>query len=391
MSSVTLSKHQKNDNNENRDVMLEKASVMEQHRSELQSAIFNNEPAYNLLADLFFQHQTNDIDISEIINTKYQDDNVVQDDSFVQQTPKQMTQQLSHIFDRNAFGADTILQAQHFLPGFLIQVSEMIWMSSQLDKQFRQLIKNLSTKLQNQRQQLVMDNSKLVGFIARKYAPTSLPFSDVLQEGTLGLIKAVDRYDPRRDIRFSTYASYWIRQTISRLVVRQEKIVRLPFGLAERASTVFDIMRTCYITENRWPTVNEIKNQCDLTEKEINTIISFYQATQTTSTVENSDNETVDIMEKLEQHQFKQPLDTLTESNLNDYLNQAVDSLSEKEASILTLRFGLKNHQEMTLQAVAEQMHVTRERIRQIQNEALRKLKQNFGFELSLYLEPNDI
>ena len=95
-------------------------------------------------------------------------------------------------------------------------------------------------------------------------------------------------------------------------------------------------------------------------------------------------------MEKMQQAQFTQPLDKLIETDLVSYMNRVVETLPEKQANILTMRFGLKNHTEMTLQAIADHLHVTRERVRQIQNEALKKLKQQFGFDLMLFLEPKD-
>jgi len=226
--------------------------------------------------------------------------------------------------------------------------------------------------------------------VAHKYKTSNLSFDDLMQEGLVGLIKAVDRFDPDRGICFSTYAIYWIRQAISRLIVKQEKIVRLPVALAEKAATVFEAMRNCYLRYERWPSIAELKAACDLSEQEIKTISGYYQATHSLDAAIGDDDDNLELMAKMQQHQFSLPLDELIDQDLAQYVDKAVASLPEKQAAILTMRFGLRDHTEMTLQAVADQLHVTRERVRQIQNEALKKLKQQFGFDLMLFLEPKD-
>jgi RNA polymerase sigma factor (sigma-70 family) len=243
--------------------------------------------------------------------------------------------------------------------------------------------------LQQIRQKMIASNTGLVAFVACKYKTVSLSFEDLMQEGTIGLIKAVDRFDASRGIRFSTYAIFWIKQAISRLIVKQEKVVRLPIALAEKSSVVFEVMRNSYLEHNRWPSLLEIKAQCDLSMDDIKTISSYYQSTHSLDSAQSDDSDDQTLMATLPQHQFAQPLNELIDSNLSLYIGKVVASLPEKEAAILNMRFGLHNHHEMTLQAIADQLHVTRERVRQIQNDALKKLKQQFGYDLLPFLEPN--
>lgn len=285
----------------------------------------------------------------------------------------------------------------HFLPVYLLEISENIERQLQtitdlgkVEREYRRQLRGYRLELKRLRQEMISSNTGLVAFVAHKYKVNSLSFDDLMQEGLVGLIRAVDRFDPERGNCFSTYAIFWIRQAISRLIVKQDKVVPLPVALAERSSPIFEAMRICFLHHERWPTLSELKACCDLSEQEIKTISSYYQSTFVNDAGSEENDDGMSIMEKMQQQQFTQPLDDLIDSDLTNYMNKAVASLPEKQATILSMRFGLKNHTEMTLQGVADQLQVTRERVRQIQNEALEKLKQQFGFDLMLFLEPND-
>ena len=282
----------------------------------------------------------------------------------------------------------------HFLPVFLISVSELVQnqlaLVGDLDPGYKAQLQYSRAQLKNLRQEMIANNTGLVAFVAQKYKATSLSFEDLMQEGLVGLIKAVDRFDAERGNCFSTYAIFWIKQAVSRLIVKQDKVVPLPVALAEKSSPVFETMRNTYLQHERWPTLAELKACCSLSEQEIKTISSYYQSTYVNDASNDDEDDSLSVMERMRQEQFTQPLDKLIETDLVSYMNKAVATLPEKQANILAMRFGLKNHTEMTLQAVADHLQVTRERVRQIQNEALDKLKQQFGFDLMLFLEPKD-
>ncbi|MFM8342456.1 MAG: RNA polymerase sigma factor RpoD/SigA [Methylomonas sp.] len=288
---------------------------------------------------------------------------------------------------------DYNLQQAHIFPVFLLKIAEQAQKKlaepEYTDVAYRSRLIAYRMNLQQVRQKMIASNTGLVAFVACKYKTQCLSFEDLMQEGSIGLIKAVDRFDASRGIRFSTYAIFWIKQAISRLIVKQEKVVRLPIALAEKASVVFEVMRNSYLEHNRWPSLLEIKAQCDLSMDDIKTISSYYQSTHSLDSAQSDDGDDQTLMATLPQHQFAQPLNELIDSNLSLYIGKVVASLPEKEAAILNMRFGLQNHHEMTLQAIADQLHVTRERVRQIQNDALKKLKQQFGYDLLPFLEPN--
>ncbi len=299
-----------------------------------------------------------------------------------------------HLLDENALQIlESELQNLHLLPLFLINIAGILIQQpskKSFNIGFKRKLEKYRLDLQGSRQRMITANLGLTAFAARKYTTSNLGFDDLMQEGILGLIKAVDRFDPYRGICFSTYGMYWIRQAISRLIFTQDKIVRLPLPLAEKAFTVFEAMRSCYLQNERWPTREELQQLCDLPEHEIMTISSYYQATHSLDTANYNEPDSQTLMEQMAQQQFNLPLEQLIDENLAVFLNTALASLPEHQAAILKMRFGLRDQTEMTLQAIADQLHVTRERVRQIQNQALKKLNQQFGCDLLTFLDASD-
>ncbi|MDO9141407.1 MAG: RNA polymerase sigma factor RpoD/SigA [Methylobacter sp.] len=361
------------------------AMQLEQARQHLLLLLLGDGQASALLHEQCLFQLNNGKDMSDFVRDNTDDALIVQDVNFVQPNLGQIDPQLL-----NGAVARSLLFNLHFTPGFLIEVAALC-LSTTDDSDYSARLTSAAQNLQRLRQQMIAANMGLVAFVAHKQKTTALGFDDLLQEGVVGLIKAVERFDPYRGFQFSTYAMPWIKQAISRLIVKQEKTVRLPVSLAEKAGAVFEAMRKSYLQTERWPSVEQLKTLCDLSEDEIKTIRSYYQATHSLdSASESEEDEGQTLMARMKQQQFAQPLDELIEHNLTQYLDQVMATLPDKEATILTLRFGLKNHTEMTLQAIADQLQVSRERVRQIQNEALKKLKNQFGCDLMLFLEPND-
>lgn len=361
------------------------AMQLEQARQHLLLLLLEDDQASTVLHEQCLCHLNDGQDISDLIRDNAADAIVVQNSSFVQIDSHQTAASLL-----DSAAARSLLFNLHFAPGFLIEVSALCLATTD-GSDYSARLASARQNLQRLRQQMIAANMGLVAFVAHKQKTTALGFDDLLQEGVVGLIKAVERFDPYRGFQFSTYAMPWIKQAISRLIVKQEKTVRLPVSLAEKAGAVFEAMRKSYLQTERWPSVEQLKTLCDLSEDEIKTIRSYYQATHSLdSASESEEDEGQTLMARMKQQQFAQPLDELIEHNLTQYLDQVMATLPDKEATILTLRFGLKNHTEMTLQAIADQLQVSRERVRQIQNEALKKLKNQFGCDLMLFLEPND-
>jgi RNA polymerase primary sigma factor len=363
------------------------AMDMEQARQDLVLLLSTEAQASTLLLEQCLSRLGNGMEVSDIFSDKTVNPIIVQGADFVQLG---LIQTVQYLFENPSCRSSLV--GLHFLPSFLIEVSELFVAMTKdrrgLDK-YRLQLGQAAKTLQRLRQQMIADNVRLVAFVGHKYKTTALSFDDLMQEGVVGLIKAIDRFDPYMGYQFSTYAVPWIRQAISRLIVKQEKSVRLPVALAEKAGTVFEAMRKTYLQTERWPSIEQLKTLCDLSEDEIKTIRSYYQATHSLDR-QIDEEEGLELMGRMKQQQFALPLDDLIDRNLGQYVDRVVATLPEKEAAILNMRFGLKNHTEMTLQAIADQLQVSRERVRQLQNEALKKLKSQFGCDLMLFLEPKD-
>jgi RNA polymerase primary sigma factor len=370
------------------------AIQMEQARIQLLESIITYPAALKLLNEKLGCDQNEGVEFSLAGNDESMFSSIVQEIHFVQPDSQNLAIQ-SLPANKELDAVQTSYRKMHVFPALLLRVAEQIGKqrlsSSAAEANYKIKLHEQRRHLHHIRQKMIAANSGLVAFVAYKHKTSSLSFDDLMQEGSIGLIKAVDRFDPNRGIRFSTYAVFWIKQAISRLILKQEKVVRLPIALAEKASAVFDAMRICYLENNRWPSVIELEAQCKLTPDEIKTISGYYQATHSLDASLSEENDDQTLMATLKQHQFALPLNELIDKNLSLYLDNVVAGLPEKEATILNMRFGLKNHTEMTLQAIADQLHVTRERVRQIQNQALQKLKQQFGHDLAPFLEANDI
>lgn len=283
----------------------------------------------------------------------------------------------------------------HFLPNFLQQTVKVLNSRMRDSALNEEVVELLQTALHEQqrmmsaRQTMISGNLRLVTFVARQYSNSSIPFTDLIQDGTVGLIKAVDRYDWKRAVRFSTYAIYWIKQSITRGMVRQEKMVRLPYNIAAKAAAVFETMNDYLVKHNRWPTNRQLAEICRLPEEEIKAIVENYQPTVSLDNNINDDEDMPVVVESMEQHHFPQPINILAGNALKNCLRKAVETLPEREADILNCRFGLDSDTEMTLQDIADRMCLTRERVRQIQNSALLKLKNKFSADLVDFLEPS--
>lgn len=221
---------------------------------------------------------------------------------------------------------------------------------------------------------LVECNLKLVIPIAKRYHGCGLPLLDLIQEGNIGLIKAAEKYDGSKGWRFSTYATYWIRQAISRSLEEQSRTIRIPGNMVELLSKIKQTTAKLTQQNNKAPTEKEIAAALGVDLSKVQTIIDISQATVSLDTPVDDEGET-SMGDLIADHTAENPfLALMKEANL-DIVNSVLDTIPPKEAEILRMRFGINVDKPMTLEEVGQHYGVTRERIRQVENRAIRKLR----------------
>ena len=257
---------------------------------------------------------------------------------------------------------------------YLLQINRIPLLTPEEEREIVLKVAQGDTKA---REKLIESNLRLVVSIAKKYLTrTRIPLLDLIQEGTIGLSTAADKFDPSLEYRFSTYATWWIKQAISRAVIEQSRTIRLPVHIIEQLNKLGRVTSELYQELNREPSAQEIADRMELPLKKIKELQAIVkEPVSIDQSINDEDDATIGDLVADESENDNTALNDLFKEHVSKKVQEVLKTLDTREADVIVRRYGLSNNRPQTLEEIGASFGLTKERIRQIENSALRKLR----------------
>jgi len=257
---------------------------------------------------------------------------------------------------------------------YLVEIGQIKLLTPEEEKSLARKMQKGDPRAKNK---LIEANLRLVVCIARRYINRGLPLSDLIEEGNLGLIHAVEKFDPENGARFSTYATWWIRQSIERALMNQSRMIRLPVHLAKKHRQYLRARQKLMQAYDREPTIAEVAEEMGISIDSLQELVSL-ERQEISIDIPINEEQDIFFVETLADHDNKDPVDVIQAQDLHNLLENWLASLNEREREIIEKRFGIHGVNVMTLESIGESTELTRERVRQIQLQILKQLRRHY-------------